>query len=77
MKRWTTILWATVILYKLTGLDKQVIYINPEQVVSLRSPRAADYVAQGVKCIIHTTDGKYIAVLEECDKFVVIAEPDR
>lgn len=53
----------------LTGPEKQRIEVNPEQVVSVRIPRNDDtqtYRSPAIKCLIHTTDGKFIAVVEDC-----------
>ena len=57
-------------LIKLTGPDGQVIYINPSAVVSVRAPRGADTVGPAIHCILHTNDGKFIAVAERCNAFV-------
>ena len=54
-------------LVQLTGLDGQVIELNPDQVVSVRPVREMDHFGKGINCLIHTTDGKYLAVTETCD----------
>jgi hypothetical protein len=59
-----------VILIRLHGPDGQEIYVNPQTVVSVRPPRGTDVVGSQLHCLLHTTDGKYIAVVETCDKFV-------
>jgi uncharacterized protein YlzI (FlbEa/FlbD family) len=56
-------------LLKVTGLDGQVIEINPDQIVSIRTPRPSERpVHEKVQCLIHTTDGKFISVVETCDE---------
>lgn len=55
----------TAALVALTGVEDQVININPNEVVSIRPQRGN--LASGIRCLIHTTDGKYISVIETCD----------
>lgn len=52
----------------LTGLDGQVIELNPHSIVTLRVPRGVDHFDKDVKCLIHTSDGKTVAVVETCDQ---------
>jgi hypothetical protein len=54
-------------LVRFTGLDGQPIDIYPEQVVSTRPIRDLDHFDPKIKCIIHTTDGKFISVVEDCN----------
>jgi hypothetical protein len=56
---------ATVLI-TLTGPGGQVIEINPAEIVSLREPRGDGHLDKDVHCLIHTTDGKFIAVKETC-----------
>lgn len=56
---------AGIVWLQLTGLDGQPIDINPETIVSLRPPRGG--FGEDVNCLIHTTDGKFITVVEACD----------
>jgi hypothetical protein len=53
-------------LITLTGPDNQIIEVNPDTVVSVREPRNIDQVHPAVRCLIHTTDGKVITVIDEC-----------
>ena len=55
-------------LIQFTGPDGQVIVLNPDEVVSVRSPRSTDHFGQGIQCLIFTVDGKYIAVKEACSQ---------
>jgi len=57
----------TILLVQLTGPDNQKIEINPREVVSIRAPRVQEYFTQGIKCLIHTSDGKFVAVMEDCE----------
>jgi hypothetical protein len=53
-------------LITLTGPDKQVIEINPHTVTTLRTIRDPEQFAKGTHCIVFTTDGKNINVVETC-----------
>jgi hypothetical protein len=53
-------------LVLLTGPGGQIIEINPEEVVSIRSPRSVDHMPKSVHCIVFTTDSKFIGVEERC-----------
>jgi hypothetical protein len=49
-----------------------VIEINPDQIVSLRAaaPERKDEAKlfhQSVKCLINLADGKFVAVVEDCN----------
>jgi hypothetical protein len=55
-------------LVQFTGPDQQMIVINPQTVVNFRSPRGTDHFSAGTKCLIFTSDAKYIPVMESCDK---------
>lgn len=54
-------------LIQLTGPDGHPVVVNPDRVVSLR---AAPYGVhhRSVRCVIHTDDGKFIAVAETCSR---------
>jgi hypothetical protein len=61
------ILFALIILIQVTGPDTQVIDINPSQVVTVRPPRVSDHFGPGVHCLINTTDGKFVGVVQTCE----------
>jgi len=64
-------LLAAVQLILLTGPDNQRIELNPQQVVTLREPRTPgdqEHFPKAVRCLIHTTDGKFVTVTETCDQ---------
>ena len=66
------LLWITV-----TGPDKQPIELNAREIVSIRPPRSQDHFGAGVRCLIHTADGKYITVIETCAAVNnLLAHPD-
>lgn len=49
-----------------TGPEGQSIDINVDQIVSLRDRQEKTPVHDEVKCLIHTSDGKFVAVRETC-----------
>jgi hypothetical protein len=55
-------------LIVLTGPGGQIVKINPDEVVSLRAPRSTDHMPKTVRCIVFTTDTKFIGVEETCDQ---------
>jgi ketosteroid isomerase-like protein len=61
-------------LIHLTGPEKQVIELNPKQIVSMRTPRAAEHFAPGMHCLIHTADNRIVLVQETCDTVYKLIE---
>jgi hypothetical protein len=55
-------------LILLHGIHGHILYINPDEVVTLRSPTQQSLLQEGVKCAISTTDGKFVSVIETCDE---------
>lgn len=53
---------------QLTGPDHQIIQLNPKSIIDYRSLRGVDHFAPGTKCLIHTSDGKFIPIIEACDQ---------
>jgi hypothetical protein len=53
--------WITV-----TGPAGQKITVNTAEIVSVRPPTTAGHFDADVRCVIYTTDGKYVAVTEDC-----------
>jgi hypothetical protein len=62
------VLFRLVVLHAPGGAE---ITINPSQVISLRtsreSDRDADLLTKAVECILATSDGKIINVVESCN----------
>lgn len=55
-----------ILLHSIDGSD---IILNPDEVVSMRGPRADPKdkaFVDGVNCMINTSDGKYLSVRETC-----------
>jgi hypothetical protein len=51
-----------------TGPDGQSMLINPESIISIREPRGTEgHFHNDVKCLIFTSDGKFLAVTEDFD----------
>jgi len=50
------------------GPDGQRAFLNPKAISSLREPIATDLkgFTKGVRCVVVTTNGKFIAVVETC-----------
>jgi hypothetical protein len=42
------------------------IYINPDQVTSVRTPENGGHFARGTRCLIYLTNGNFITVREAC-----------
>jgi hypothetical protein len=59
---------ALALFVRVTTPDGLVVDLNPSEIVSMRKPRAEDkrVVHGNVHCMIFTSDGKFIGVLEEC-----------
>jgi hypothetical protein len=56
-------------LIRLIGTDGELIEINPEEVVSVRAPgTVAGHLHPRTRCVIYTTDGKFISVQNECEE---------
>lgn len=56
-------------LLELHGPDGQVVYVNEQEISSLRAPNSIDlrrFFAAGVHCVVVTTNGKFIGVVETC-----------
>ena len=56
-------------LIRLTGLNHEKIDVNPSQVVKLQpKPEVSQgHFTAAVKCVVYTSDGKFIPVLEDCN----------
>jgi uncharacterized protein YlzI (FlbEa/FlbD family) len=61
---------VTVVLVQLTGPDNQIIWVNPEEIVSIRAPRESQqhHFDNDIKCTLQTVDGKLINVIDSCDE---------
>jgi hypothetical protein len=55
--------------------DNQIIEINPHEISSIREPRDAEgYWQKNVRCVLSMTNGKFIAVVEDCKTVVEMVE---
>ena len=55
-------------LVAVTGLDGQTIFINPDEIIAMGTPRKTETTLHpNVKCVITTTDWHFISVIEECE----------
>ncbi len=57
--------WALALIV-LHGIDGQVIYVNPSEIVSARAPQT-EFLHSSIKCSLQTVDGKLINVAETCE----------
>jgi hypothetical protein len=56
-------------LVRLMGTDGELVEINPEEVVSVREPgMIAGHLHPFTRCVIYTSDGKFISVKNECSE---------
>lgn len=65
--------WALALIV-LHGIDGQVIYVNPSEIVSARAPQT-EFLHSSIKCSLQTVDGKLINVAETCE--VVLEQIDK
>lgn len=64
-----------VALIYLHGPGGQPIFINPDEVVSVRKPRPDEgHFSKEVHCLVNTADGKFATVVEDCDTVRVMVE---
>jgi hypothetical protein len=62
-RAWTALIAS---LLALQGPDGQAILVAPEHVVSLRAPRSHEHFAPGTRCILLTSDGRLVSVINRC-----------
>ena len=61
-----------IILHNTAGNQ---IVLNTNEVVSMREGDGDNQrVTKGIRCIINTTDGKFISVVEECHDIIEAAK---
>lgn len=56
-------------LVEVHGPDGQVTWVNAAEISSLRQPTSNDlqrYFPKGTRCVISTTNGKFVAAIESC-----------
>jgi uncharacterized protein YlzI (FlbEa/FlbD family) len=55
-------------LFLVQALDGRMVYVNPEQVISITIPGDNDLFANGVRCVLSLADGKFLSTRESCDE---------
>ena len=55
-----------LVLVQLTKPDGQPIWFNPMATITVRPPTRSEHFGAGVRCLINTPDGKFVAVTEDC-----------
>jgi threonine dehydratase len=61
---------AAVALIVLHSPDGHVVLVNPDGVTSMHSAIAGQKnqnISDKVRCLVNTTDGKFVSVIETCD----------
>jgi hypothetical protein len=61
---------AATVLVMLHGPNGHAVFVNPAEVTALHAAipgQKNERFTPGVNCLINTTDGKYVAVVELCD----------
>ena len=68
-----------IVLILLHAPDGREIRVNPEQITSLRSASGEGnkYFTGEVHCMIGLADGKFVTVVEPCDRVQTILEQPR
>jgi hypothetical protein len=60
-----------VVLVLLHGPHGHGILVNPAMVTSMQAARQGKpnaHISEAVRCLINTSDGKFVAVIETCDQ---------
>jgi len=60
---------VAILLVSFSGPTGQRIDVNPSQVTSVRDPQEVSHahIAKGTHCLLGISNGKIIAVREDCD----------
>lgn len=62
---------AELHLVHIRGPNEQFIELNINEISSIRKPRAnEEHFAKGTRCLIFTTDGKFISALDTCEQII-------
>jgi hypothetical protein len=74
---------VALLLVQVTTADGAKVFINPEFVTKLYPTKEAahrapnELVVKGARCVVTTSDGKFLSVLEECDYLRALFEGQR
>jgi hypothetical protein len=68
---------SLLLLVELTGASGESIVLNSDAVVTIRAPRRSDHFAPGMQCLITTSDGKYVAVRQQCHTVRELIDADK
>jgi hypothetical protein len=60
------VLVVALLLIPLIGPDEQTIWVNPAEVVSIRTPRGTGDLHEDIQCVLTTADGKFISLTDLC-----------
>lgn len=71
-------MWLAIYyLLEFHGPGGQIIDLSPDAIVSLRVPRQEEHLQKDIRCIINTSDGKFSAVIEDCEEVRRMLEQER
>ena len=59
---------SAIALIALHGPANQVIYINPQEITSVREPLVTGHFARGTRCLVYLSNRNFITVTETCDE---------
>ena len=62
------LLTTNEVFIPLTAPSGNKIYLNPIDIVSVRTPQVSGVFDKKVNCVIFTLDGQFIGVMETCDR---------
>lgn len=71
-----------ITLLVLTGIDGHTVLLNSDQITSMHSEapirsKEDRIYHEKAKCLISTTDGKNLMVMETCDQIKILMEQPR
>jgi uncharacterized protein YlzI (FlbEa/FlbD family) len=57
-----------IILIALNSPDGRTIWVNPEDIISIRAVHEKKLYAPEIRCVLQTVDGKTVAVTDTCNE---------
>jgi hypothetical protein len=59
-----------MVLVELQGTGGQTVWVNPDQVISVRRPHGIPqgHWPEGTRCVVLTSDGKFFTTAENCEQ---------
>jgi hypothetical protein len=69
--------FVAVLFVILTAPTGQPIEVNPKAVVAMREPRGSEHFHKSARCLLSTSDGKWVTVTESCAQVKKLLEDAR